>query len=142
MKKNLDLLLLAVSELLLLLVFAFMALPGATGTLIGITAKWSVYNAVGDGIAMPIVAMILVILSVLALGLVIASKLLNLKIGFGDLLVLCVAGLAILAGVFFFLTCTGDYKGLDLGVGAILCGILGILAGLACGFVGAKKLMK
>ena len=49
--------------------------------------------------------------------------------------------IALLAGIFYFCACTGNYDGADLGVGAVLCALLSIFAAFGAGFIGCKKVL-
>ena len=141
MKKYLNVICLGCAALFLLLNFAFMALPGATADVVIGVAKPSIYKMFEySGIL--VVAMVFVIIALLALAfaLLVEFKLVSFK--FAGFVLLGVALFALLAGIFYFCACTGDYDGWSLGIGAVLCGLLSIFAAGAAGFVGCMKVLK
>ena len=140
MKKYLNTLCLGCSAFFLVLNFAFMALPGATLTVFGATAKESIYGMLEDS-GILVVAMVFVIIALLAVvfALLVEFKLFDFK--FAGFVLLGAALFALLAGIFYFCACTGNYDGADLGVGAVLCGLLSIFAAFGAGFIGCKKVL-
>ena len=141
MKKYLNVICLGCAALFLLLNFAFMALPGATVTLLGTKVTTSIYEMFENS-GILVVAMVFVIIALLALAfaLLVEFKLVSFK--FAGFVLLGVALFALLAGIFYFCACTGNYDGYTLGVGAVLCGLLSIFAAGAAGFVGCMKVLK
>lgn len=140
MKKYLNVLVLGGSFLFLALIFATMAGNGLVyKTIIG-DAKFSVYDCLEDGSAVTIIALILVILSLLAVGLVLVVELLKAKFQFSKIVLLVACGLAFVACVMFFLT-PAKYDNAGLGVGAVLSAIFALISSCASGFA-ALKLVK
>ena len=143
MKKYLDLLVLGGGLLFNALIFAFMAADGITGNVIGIKVSASVYSAIGnfgnDGvIGGLLVALIFVILAVLAGCFLVALIFMKQKFDYAMLVAFGAGLLLLVAGVLFF--CTASFAGGgSLGVGAVLSGIFGIIAGLAYVFYGCLK---
>ena len=141
MKKYLNLCCLGGAALFLLLNFAFMALPGATITILGSKGKTSIYEMLeNSGILVVAMVFVIIALCALAFALLVEFKLVAFK--FAGFVLLGVALFALLAGIFYFCACTGDYEGFDLGVGAVLCGLLSIFAACGAGFVGCMKVLK
>lgn len=138
MKKNLNVILLGCSAFLILVNFALMAAPGLK---LGSLASSSVYNLIGNGHTLDILAMVFGIVALLIIAFVCLVELKIVKFAYAHFCALGAALLLLLAGIFFFCTATGDYKGLDLGVGAILCGIFDLLAFCLTGFYGVTKVL-
>lgn len=141
MKKYLNTICLGCAAFFLLLNFAFMALPGATLTLFGSKGTVSIYKMFENS-AILVIAMVFVIIALLAIvfALLVEFKLFDFK--FAGFVLLGAALFALLAGIFYFCACTGDYDGCDLGIGAVLCGLLSIFAAGGAGFVGCMKVLK
>ena len=140
MKKYLNLCCLGGAALFLLLNFAFMALPGATIEIIRKT-KVPIYEMLeNSGILVVAMVFVIIALCALAFALLVEFKIVAFK--FAGFVLLGVALFALLAGIFYFCACTGDYEGFDLGVGAVLCGLLSIFAACGAGFVGCMKVLK
>ena len=138
MKKNLNLILLGGSLFLSALIFALMAAPGVTVTILGATGKASVCDCLEN--TGTLIAFILFIVAFLALAFALCVDLLKIKFDFNMFLALGAALLLLVAGILFFCTASINGGG-DLGIGAIFCGILAILAaGGSClyGLVAAK----
>ena len=112
-----------------------------TVTLLGTKVTTSIYKMFENS-GILVVAMVFVIIALLALAfaLLVEFKLVSFK--FAGFVLLGVALFALLAGIFYFCACTGDYDGCDLGIGAVLCGLLSIFAAGAAGFVGCMKVLK
>lgn len=141
MKKYLNVICLGCAALFLLLNFAFMALPGATVTLLGTKATTSIYKMFeNSGILVVAMVFVIIALCALAFALLVEFKLVSFK--FAGFVLLGVALFALLAGIFYFCACTGNYDGCDLGIGAVLCGLLSIFAACGAGFVGCMKILK
>ena len=142
MKKYLDLLVLGGGLLFNALIFAFMAADGVSVN-IGLKVSASVYSAIGnfgnDGvIGGLLVALIFVILAVLAGCFLVALIFMKQKFDYAMLVAFGAGLLLLVAGVLFF--CTASFAGGgSLGVGAVLSGIFGIIAGLAYVFYGCLK---
>ena len=141
MKKYLNTICLGCAAFFLLLNFAFMALPGATVTIFGSKGTVSIYKMFENS-AILVIAMVFVIIALLAIvfALLVEFKLFDFK--FAGFVLLGAALFALLAGIFYFCACTGDYDGCDLGIGAVLCGLLSIFAAFGAGFVGCMKVLK
>lgn len=141
MKKYLNTICLGCAAFFLLLNFAFMALPGATVTIFGSKGTVSIYKMFENS-AILVIAMVFVIIALLAIvfALLVEFKLFDFK--FAGFVLLGAALFALLAGIFYFCACTGDYDGCDLGIGAVLCGLLSIFAAGGAGFVGCMKVLK
>ena len=141
MKKYLNTICLGCAAFFLLLNFAFMALPGATVTIFGSKGTVSIYKMFENS-AILVIAMVFVIIALLAIvfALLVEFKLFDFK--FAGFVLLGAALFALLAGIFYFCACTGDYDGCDLGIGAVLCGLLSIFAAGGAGFVGRMKVLK
>ena len=141
MKKYLNLICLGGAAFFLLLNFAFMALPGATADVIIGTAKPSIYDMFENS-AILVIAMVFVIIALLsiAFALLVEFKVVDFK--FAGFVLLGAALFALLAGIFYFCACTGDFDGWSLGIGAVLCGLLSIFAAGGAGFVGCMKVLK
>ncbi len=141
MKKYLNTICLGCAAFFLLLNFAFMALPGATVTILGTKGKASIYEMFEHS-GILVVAMVFVIIALLAIAfaLLVEFKLFDFK--FAGFVLLGAALFALLAGIFYFCACTGDYEGFDLGIGAVLCALLSIFAAGGAGFVGCMKVLK
>ena len=140
MKKYLNLCCLGGAALFLLLNFAFMALPGATIEIIRKT-KVPIYEMLeNSGILVVAMVFVIIALCALAFALLVEFKIVAFK--FAGFVLLGVALFALLAGIFYFCACTGYYEGFDLGVGAVLCGLLSIFAACGAGFVGCMKVLK
>ncbi len=141
MKKYLNNICLGCSAFLLILNFAFMALPGATVTIFGTKATASIYKMLEDS-AILVFAMVFVIIALLAVLFALLVEFKIIKFKFTGFVLLCAALFALLAGIFYFCATTGNYDGFNLGVGAVLCGLLSIFAGCSACFVGCKKVLK
>ena len=141
MKKYLNTICLGCAAFFLLLNFAFMALPGATVTIFGSKGTVSIYKMFENS-AILVIAMVFVIIALLAIvfALLVEFKLFDFK--FAGFVLLGAALFALLAGIFYFCACTGDYDGCDLGIGAVLCGLLSIFAAGGAGVVGCMKVLK
>ena len=141
MKKYLNLICLGGAAFFLLLNFAFMALTGASADVIIGTAKASIYDMFENS-AILVIAMVFVIIALLAIAfaLLVEFKVFDFK--FAGFVLLGAALFALLAGIFYFCACTGDFDGWSLGIGAVLCGLLSFLAAAGAGFVGCMKVLK
>lgn len=141
MKKYLNLICLGGAAFFLLLNFAFMALTGAYVTLLGSKVTETVYGMLENS-AILVIAMVFVIIALLsiAFALLVEFKVVDFK--FAGFVLLGAALFALLAGIFYFCACTGDYDGATLGIGAVLCGLLSIFAAAGAGFVGCMKVLK
>ena len=140
-KKKMDLagiLFLTITVIMGVLILVFMNSAGIIGKYLG--TELSVYEIMKTGDNVTTGIMIAFILSIVTLaggGLILVFKLLGLPLPFGNLLSLLCALTSIAAGVLFFFTKTfylsGSIldSGYNLGIGAILCGIFGIVAGLS-----------
>jgi Na+/proline symporter len=89
-----------------------------------------------------VVAMVFVIIALLAIAFALLVELKVVDFKFAGFVLLGAALFALLAGIFYFCACTGDYDGCDLGIGAVLCGLLSIFAAGGAGFVGCMKVLK
>nr|MCR5422905.1 hypothetical protein [Bacilli bacterium] len=118
MKKYLNLICLGGAAFFLLLNFAFMALTGASADVIIGTAKASIYDMFENS-AILVIAMVFVIIALLAIAfaLLVEFKVFDFK--FAGFVLLGAALFALLAGIFYFCACTGDYDGWSLGIGAV-----------------------
>ena len=141
MKKYLNLICVGGAAFFLLLNFAFMALPGATVTLFGSKATESIYGMFeNSGILVVAMVFVIIALCAIAFALLVEFKVVDFK--FAGFVLLGAALFALLAGIFYFCACTGNYDGCDLGIGAVLCGLLSIFAACGAGFVGCMKVLK
>lgn len=149
-KKNnmLDIILMGSAVLFGALTLIIMVAPGLI-IKFGLTAEWTVYDLLsyGDttriGVVLALIFAIVFVVCVLGLVLV---KLLGKSFKAEGLVALCAAGLAIAAGVLFFLVKPlvgeGNNAYASLGIGAILAGIFAILSACLLGFCAIKKLVK
>lgn len=141
MKKYLNLICVGGAAFFLLLNFAFMALPGATVTLFGSKGTVSIYEMFEhSGILVVAMVFVIIALCAIAFALLVEFKVVDFK--FAGFVLLGAALFALLAGIFYFCACTGDYDGCDLGIGAVLCGLLSFFAAGGAGFVGCMKVLK
>ena len=136
--KNLKLIVLAASELFLCLIFATMAGAGAVYKITkNASLNFTVYDFLSDGKGLTVVAFIFVILAILLVGFAIAVDLLKIKFQFANFVLLGAALLALVAGIFFFLTST-QIDGYSLGVGAVFSGLFAIFGAAGSCVVGLK----
>ena len=140
MKKYLDLILVGVGAFCSALILILMSAPGISASVFGATVTESLYGLLDDGVGL-IFAMIFVILALVAALCLIALKLLNKKLGYEALIGLCAAVLSLVAGILYFCTkpIVGAGSGINLGVGAIFCGIFGLIGAGAFGYYAFTK---
>lgn len=136
MKKHLNLILLGCAVFFAALIFALMAAPGITVSLFGATGKASVYDCLENGGTLA--AFIIFIVGFVTAACLLVVEVLKMSIKYEAFVAFFAALLLLVAGILFF--CTASIAGGgDLGVGAILCGIFGILSALALCFYGGVK---
>ena len=120
-----------------------MLAPGVNAkTLLFGTATPSVYEVMGyEGGVGVVFALIFTILELLAAGALFAIAFLKIKFDFDWIVAFAAAFIALLGGIFFFLTKTfvaADYSNVSLGAGAILCAIFSLLNVAAFAFYGLQ----
>lgn len=135
MKKYLKLFVLCGCFLFTALIFATMAGAGITAVLFGTRVNGTVYACIKDGSAVSIIALILVILGLLAIGFAAVVELLKIKFAFGKIVLLCAGLLLFVACILFFLTSV-PYDGYSVGVGAIFSAIFALFASCGCCYAG------
>lgn len=135
MKKYLKLIVLCGSFFFAALIFAFMAAPGVTWKIGNARFNGSVYDCIKDGSVVSIIALILVILGLLAIGFAAVVELLKIKFAFSKIVLLCAGLLLFVACILFFLTSV-PYDNYSLGVGAIFSALFALFASCGCCYAG------